>query len=214
MNLNTAAVLLALSLNGAPLLAAGFEHDASQASGSFQRELAPSDIRFVSSTPLASPALVARVSVQGETLMAGAAADAAAQGRLDCAAATVQHTVRSCRLAAAALPSATCLGRRVDGVNLNVHFQGRVINMSVEFSAGTGADDVLSQLTAAFGRAPTVQYWADAGHLYSSSIWVDGRSEVELTKTVRGDAGDGKVRLYVSSLLGGLPISPDDLPQN
>jgi hypothetical protein len=101
----------------------------------------------------------------------------------------------------------------VDAVSLNLHFQGQVINMSVEFASGNDVDGVLGQLTSAFGLPPKIQYWADDAHLYASYIWVDGEAEVEVTKVVKGDAGDGKVRMYVSSLLGGLPMSPDDAPQ-
>ena len=101
----------------------------------------------------------------------------------------------------------------MDGVSLNVHFQGRIVNMSVEFSGASDVEAVLGQLKELFGAEPKIQYWADDAHLYASSIWVDGEAEVEVTRIVKGDAGDGKVRMYVSSLLGGLPISPDDDPR-
>jgi hypothetical protein len=154
----------------------------------------------------------ARVTVSGESLTVGTA-DKSFQRRLDCAASTAQHTILRCKVPAAAVLLASSLGRRVDDVSLNLHFQGRIINMAVEFSAGNDVQAVTDQLKAAFGLEPKVQYWADDAHLYASYIWVDGEAEVEVTKTVKGAAGDGKVRMYVSSLLGGLPISPDDSPQ-
>ena len=153
----------------------------------------------------------ARVTVSGENLIVGAA-DKAALAQLDCAASTVQHTIRRCRLNAAVASSASSLGRHVESAAVTVHFQGEIVNMSVEFSAETNVDEVLNQLKSAFGREPRIQNWADDAHLFASYIWVDQETEVEITKTVKGDAGDGKVRMYVSSLLGGRPISPDDSP--
>lgn len=165
---------------------------------------------------LASPALAAsplafeaRVVVSGQNLVAGAA-NPAADSALDCAAPTVQRTIRRCKISPTAAAFATCLGRRVDGVTLNIHFEGDLVNMFVEFASGSGVDAVLAQLKSAFGREPSVQYWADDSHLYASYIWIDGVAEVEVTKVVKGDAGDGKVRMYVSSLLAGRPMSPDD----
>lgn len=158
----------------------------------------------------ASPlAYEARVVVSGQNLVAGAA-NAAADASLDCAAPTVQRTIRRCKLSPAVAAFATCLGRRVDGVTLNIHFQGDLINMFVEFASGNGVDAVLGQLKSAFGKEPRIQYWADDSHLYASYIWIDGEAEVEVTKVVKGDAGDGKVRMYVSSLLAGRPLNPDD----
>jgi hypothetical protein len=165
--------------------------------------------RLDAASPLAREA---SVTISGEPLIVGAS-EKAADRRLDCAASAVQHTVLRCQIAAAAVSSASSLGRRVDGVTLNVHFQGQIINMSVEFSAGNDIDDVLGQLKTAFAQEPKVQYWADDAHLFASYIWVDQEAEVEVTRTVKGGAGDGKVRMYVSSLLGGLPMSPDDAPQ-
>jgi hypothetical protein len=160
----------------------------------------------------ASPfAREARVTVSGEDLIIGVA-DKAAETQLDCAASAVQHTIRRCKLNASVASFAISLGRHVESVALTVHYQGEIVNMSVEFSAGNDVDDVLSQLKSAFGQEPRVQYWADDAHLFASYIWVDQETEVEVTKTVKGDAGDGKVRMYASSLLGGRPISPDDLP--
>jgi hypothetical protein len=153
-----------------------------------------------------------RVVISGDSLAVGAA-DKAAEGRLDCAASTTQHTVLRCKVPGSVVPFAGSLGRSVDAVTLNVHFQGQVLNMSVEFSAGSDVEAVLGQLKSAFGREPKIQYWADDSHLYASYIWVDDEAEVEVTKTVKGAAGDGKVRMYVSSLLGGLPLSPDDAPK-
>lgn len=160
----------------------------------------------------ASPlAREARVTLSGESLQVGAA-DAAANARLACEPSAAQHTILRCKVAPAAVSFASCLGRRVDAVTLNLHFQGKIVNMSVEFAAGSDADAVLAQLKGALGSEPKLQYWADDAHLYASYIWVDGEAEIELTKTVKGPAGDGKTRLYVSSLLGGLPLSPDDAP--
>jgi len=154
----------------------------------------------------------ARVAVSGEDLVVGVA-DKAANLQLDCAASTVQHTIRRCKLNASVAPFASSLGRRIESPSFTVHFQGQIVNMSVQFASGTGVDEVLNQLKTAIGREPKVQYWADDAHLFASYIWVDQETEIEITKTVVGDAGDGKVRLYASSLLGGLPISPDDLPR-
>ncbi len=153
----------------------------------------------------------ARVLVSGESLSVGSSAGAARRS-LDCAESTVQHTILRCQVPPAAVSFASSLGRGVESVTLNVHFQGRIINMSVEFASGNDVEAVLRQLQSALGAEPKVQYWADDAHLYASSIWVDGATEVEVTKTVKGAAGDGKVRMYVSSLLGGLPLSPDDAP--
>lgn len=160
----------------------------------------------------ASPlARAARLTVSGESVMVGVV-DKAAQQRLECAPSTAQHTIIRCKIPAVAVSFASCLGRRVEGATLNVHFQGQPINMSVEFSAGTSVENLLSQLRTAFGLEPKIQYWADDAHLYASYIWVDGEAEIEVTKTLKGDAGDGKVQMYVSSLTGGLPLSPDDAP--
>ena len=160
----------------------------------------------------ASPlAREARLTVSGESVMVGVA-DKAAERRLECAPSTAQHTIIRCKVPAASVTFASCLGRRIDGATLNIHFQGQPINMSVEFSAGTSVEDVLSQLRTALGLEPKIQYWADDAHLYASYIWVDGEAEIAVTKTLKGNAGDGKVRLYVSSLTGGLPLSPDDIP--
>ena len=156
-------------------------------------------------------ARAARVTVSGEALTVGVA-DKASQRQLDCAASTAQHTILRCKVPAAAVSFAGALGRRVDGVSLNLHYQGRILNMSVAFSADSGVESVLGQLKTEFGREPKVQYWADDAHLYASYIWVDEEAEVEVTKIAKGGDGDGKVRMYVSSLLGGLPLSPDDAP--
>jgi|GEM_PF-2848461 len=154
----------------------------------------------------------ARVTVSGEALTVGVA-DKSSRSQLDCVASTIQHTILRCQVPPAAVSFASSLGRRVDAVSLTLHFTGQIINMSVEFASGNDVDGVLGQLTAALGLPPKIQYWADDAHLYASYIWVDGEAEVEVTKTVKGGAGDGKVRMYVSSLLGGLPLSPDDAPQ-
>ncbi|MFI5361410.1 MAG: hypothetical protein ACHQ49_05530 [Elusimicrobiota bacterium] len=165
----------------------------------------------VSPSFAASPfALAARLTLSGEDLAVGAA-DKAANGRLDCAAGTVQRTVLRCKPNAAVTPFASCLGRRVESAAVTLHFQGEVVNMSVEFSAGNGVDDVLNQLRSTLGAEPKVQYWADDAYLFASYIWVDQETEIEVTKTLKG-SGDGKVRLYASTLLGGLPLSTDDGP--
>ena len=152
----------------------------------------------------------ARITVSGQELVIGVA-DKTANLQLDCAPSTVQHTVRRCKLNAAVAPFADSLGRHADNVAFTVHFQGEIINMSIEFASSV--DEILDRLKADFGQEPKIQYWADDAHLFASYIWVDQETEVEVTKTVKGDAGDGKTRMYVSSLLGGLPIHPDDVPK-
>jgi hypothetical protein len=171
-------------------------------------------VLLVASAPaFASGALADAVAVTsaGRALVVGAA-NPAAETPLDCAADTVQHTVRRCRLKEAAAASASCLGRTLDGATFNIHFQGEIVNMSATFPSGTSPDDVLSQLRAVLGGRPKLEYWADDAHLYASYIWVDGETEVELTQTVKGDPGDGKARLYVSSLRGDRPLNPIDAP--
>lgn len=159
----------------------------------------------------ASPlARAASVALSGESFAVGAGGPEAVK-RLDCAPSTVQRTILRCKVPAAAASFAACLGWRIDSAALNVHYQGRVLNMSVEF-ADSGADALLSQLRGVIGSAPKVQYWADDAHLYASYIWVDGEAEIEVTKTLKGPVGDGKTRLYVSSLSGDLPLNPDDAP--
>lgn len=172
--------------------------------------LAAACLALLASPVLAESPLAKAVAVAaaGKALAAGAATPGEL-GLLDCAPNTVQHTILRCKLKAAELPFAACLGRALDGATFNVHFQGEIVNMSVEFASGASPADVLSQLRGLLG-APKREYWADDAHLFASYIWVDGEAEVELTETVKGDAGDGKARLYVSSLTGGRPLSPQD----
>jgi hypothetical protein len=207
-----AACVLAVK---APLLSAqSLEQGRFEGETSFQRDLVTmqSDARAaVQSMAESRFARAARVTISGEPLTVGAA-NRAAERFLNCSASAVQHTIRSCKSVAPEGAFASSLGRRVDGVTLNLHFQGKIVNMSIEFAAGNDADAVLSQLKKELGEEPKVQYWADPAHLFASYIWVDGKTEIEVTKTVKGDAGDGKVRMYVSTLLGGLPINPEDLP--
>ncbi len=169
---------------------------------------------FAASQCWAAPPLaqIGRVTVSGESLMVGAA-DPAAAKQLECATSSVQRTIVKCKVPAPVISFTTCLGRHVDSVLLNNHFSGQIINMSVEFSADNNVDSLLTQLQATIGQQPKIQYWADDVHLYASYIWVDGVAEIEVTKTVKGATGDGKVRLYTSSLLGGLPLNPDDAPK-
>jgi len=154
-------------------------------------------------------ARVARLRVGSSEIAVGVKAPADV---LACRSGRVQHTVRRCELAAAALAAARCLDHRVKAATLNVHFQGEVVNMSVEFEPGVGFDLLLGDLRAALGAEPRVEYWADDDHLYASYIWVDGDAEIEITKTVKGSAPEGGVRAYVSSLKGNRPLSPDDAP--
>jgi hypothetical protein len=156
------------------------------------------------SAPLSKDAVV---SVGGSNLEVGAPVGAAEKS-LECVAGKVQKTVKRCSLKAADAPFAKSFSHTVAAVNANVHFQGDVVNMSVELS-GVSPSALLGELKIKLGE-PRVEYWADDEHLFASYIWVDGKTEVELTDTVKG--GSGKTILYVASLTGNRPLSPDDKP--
>jgi hypothetical protein len=119
--------------------------------------------------------------------------------------------VKRCSLKPDALSRATAFGRAVKSATLNLHFQGAVLNMSVEFDAAP--ETLIADARAAFGRAPKVQYWADDAHLYEASIWIDeaDQAEVEIDRAIKG-AKDSGARVYLSSLAGGRPLHPDDAP--
>ena len=153
-------------------------------------------------------AYAARVLIPGGVLEVGVA-DKAADARLDCANSSVQHTILRCTLPQPLASQASSLGRSVQSVTLNLHYQGEILDMSIAF-ANAGADGVIRQLESDLGKKPVVQYWADSSHLYASSIWVDGKTEVEVSRTVKGSSDGGGARLYVSTLLGGLPLNPAD----
>jgi hypothetical protein len=131
---------------------------------------------------------------------------------LDCAASAVQHTILQCSLKPAVLPTASSVGRRVQSASLTLNFKGDVVNMSVAFDPALGFDVILSDYKAALASDPKVQYWADDAHLYASYIWIDGETEVEITRTLKGTSAGGSVRVFVSSLSGNTELSPDDAP--
>jgi hypothetical protein len=159
----------------------------------------------------ASPyAKAAQVKLGAAAITIGADASKSA-AHLECGESKVQKTIRRCKLAEASRPFAAFLGRSVEAVTATLHWQGEAVNMSIELGKDSDVDAVLAQLEGLLGKKPGVQYWADDAHLFASYIWVDGETEVELTKTVKGDKGDGKVRLYVASIVGGRPAHPDDL---
>jgi len=157
-------------------------------------------------------ARAARVVIPGGVLEVGAA-DKAADAELDCAHSAVQHTILRCTLPDSLISQAVVLGRRVKSVTLNVHFQGEILDMSVAFADGSGAESIIGELKSQLSKKPIVQYWADDSHLYASTIWVDGKTEIEVTRTVKGAQDQDGARMYVSSLLGGLPLNPADAPQ-
>ncbi|HVC09765.1 MAG TPA: hypothetical protein VNH15_07500 [Elusimicrobiota bacterium] len=165
-----------------------------------------------SQTAAGTLAYAARVVTPGGALEVGAA-DKAADAELDCARSAVQRTILRCALPGSLVSQAAVLGRRVKSVTLNVHFQGEILDMSVAFADGSGAESVIGQLESEISKKPVVQYWADDSHLFASTIWVDGKTEIEVTRTIKGAADEGGARMYVSSLLGGLPLNPADAPQ-
>jgi hypothetical protein len=151
----------------------------------------------------------ARLIVGQDSVAVGRIVGAAA-GSLDCKTSAVQHTIQPCALKPAALPTAFSVGHRVQSVSLNVNYKGKVINMSVAYENGLGFDAILGDYKAALAASPKVQYWADDAHLYASYIWIDGETEVEISRVVKGAAQDGAVRVYVSSLAGNPDLNPDD----
>lgn len=151
----------------------------------------------------------AAVSVAGTKLSAGAPAGKARE-QLECAQSKVQRTVSRCSLKAASVSFAKSLGHPLASLTLNLHFKGEVVNMSFELT-GVAPDALVSELKAKLPGEPRVEYWADDEHLFASTIWVDGKTEVEFTRAVKGPAG--KTIVYVSSLTGNRPLNPDDEPK-
>ena len=157
----------------------------------------------------AALAPAAKLNIGAESLVVGSNAGSAADF-LDCAKSEVQHTILPCALKPAAVPAAMSVGRRVQSAFLNLNFKGQVINMSLTFDAGLSFDVLLGDYKLALGSSPKVQYWADDKHLFASYIWIDGTTEVELSRTLKGPAAGGPVRAYVSSLSGNSELSPED----
>ncbi|MDE2142140.1 MAG: hypothetical protein KGL74_10230 [Elusimicrobia bacterium] len=154
----------------------------------------------------------ARLNVGAAQLAVGRKTAAAGQ-LLDCATSAVQHTVSQCEVKKTLLPLSISLGHRVQSATVTVSYKGTVVNMSLAFDAGLGFDVLLSDCKTAFSAEPRIQYWADDQHLYASYIWVDGESEVEITRTLKGPATGGSVRVYVSSLAGNPDLNPEDAPR-
>lgn len=165
--------------------------------------LSPSAARAAALAP------AARLNVGAEGLVVGSKAGSAADF-LDCAKSEVQHTILQCSLKPAAVPAAMSVGRRVQNAFLNLNFKGEVINMSLTFDAGLGFDVLLGDYKLALGSSPKIQYWADDKHLYASYIWIDGETEVEISRVIKGTAPDGAVRVYISRLAGNPDLSPED----
>jgi hypothetical protein len=157
----------------------------------------------------ASLAPAAKLNIGAESLTVGSNAGSAADF-LDCAKSEVQHTILPCSLKKTAVPAAMSVGRRVQSAFLNLNFKGEVINMSLTFDLGLGYDVLLGDYKQALGSSPKVQYWADDKHLYASYIWIDGETEVEISRVIKGAAPDGAVRVYVSRLAGNPDLSPED----
>ena len=157
----------------------------------------------------ASLAPAARLNIGPEGLVVGSKSGSAADF-LDCAKSEVQHTILQCTLKPTAVPAAMSVGRRVQSAFLNLNFKGRIINMSLTFDAGLSFDVLLGDYTLALGSEPKVQYWADDKHLFASYIWIDGNTEVELSRTIKGASTGGPVRAYVSSLAGNQDLPPED----
>jgi hypothetical protein len=158
---------------------------------------------------LAPSAQAARLNVGADRFVVGGKTDNAGE-LLDCAKSEVQHTILQCSLKPAALTSASSVGRRVQGAALTLNFKGEIINMSLTFDAGLAFDVLLSDYKLALEASPKVQYWADDKHLFESYIWIDGATEVELTRPLKGPAQEGAVRVYISSLSGDQDLSPED----
>ncbi|MFI5346842.1 MAG: hypothetical protein ACHQ51_10750 [Elusimicrobiota bacterium] len=158
--------------------------------------------------PLAS---AARLNVGPEQLAVGRRSPGFA-AILDCASSQVQHTILQCVLKPAVLPTTSSVGRRVQSASLTLNFKGDVVNMSVAYDPALSFDILMSDYKAALASDPKVQYWADDAHLYASYIWIDGETEVEITRTLKGPAAGGGVRVFVSSLSGNTELSPDDAP--
>lgn len=167
---------------------------------------------LLSAAPAAAEpvALAARLDVGGLSVVVGRPAGEAMR-YFDCPASAAQCTVLRCRLTPEGAAAASALGFPVAGATLNVHFQGDVQNMAIDFG-GLDAGALLARLRSALApREPTLQHWADDERLYESSIWVEDGAEAEVTRTLRGEGGAGGARLYASSLAGGRPVCPGDL---
>lgn len=130
----------------------------------------------------------------------------------DCPPDGVQHTVLRCALKPEAAKNAFSFGKQVEEAKLNVHFEGDIVNMSVTYAASLDFDSLLSTYKSALSANPKVEYWADGARLYASYIWIDDKTEVEITRTLKGPVSDKRVTAYVASLSGNRPLSPQDRP--
>jgi hypothetical protein len=183
----------------------------------FQHKIIPMRRFFIavvffvpSSAWCAGLATAARLNIGSESLVVGQKTTVADQ-LLDCKLSKVQHTIRQCVLKPALAASTWSAGHRVKGASVTLNFQGDVINMSVEYEPGLGADVLIADYSTAIGANPKTQYWADEDHLYASSIWIDADTEVEISRAIKG-ASDGSARAFVSRLSGNPLLSPDDAP--
>ncbi len=94
----------------------------------------------------------------------------------------------------ASLPGVCVEKGTAQGATLNVNFKGKVINMSLTFETGLGFDVLLNDYKAALAASPKIQYWADDAHLYASYIWIDGDTEVEISRTLKGPTEGSRSR--------------------
>ncbi|MBI4054504.1 MAG: GIY-YIG nuclease family protein [Elusimicrobia bacterium] len=156
------------------------------------------------------PARTVQVRIGNNFLIVGEA-NPGADRYLDCPESSVQHTIRRCQLKERWVSSASSLGHAIKKVTLNMHFQGTIVNMGIEYAPGVAADLLIHECKTLFAREPKIEYWADEAHLYASYIWIDEDTEVEISKTIRGGS-DGEAKLYVSNLSGNRPLHPKDAP--
>lgn len=158
-------------------------------------------------------ARAARLVLGPDAFAAGARAAAGSIDKyLDCASSSVQKTVRRCQLKPTSAAFARHFGRKVEGATMNVHYQGDVVNMFVEYAAGVSFEQVYGDVKSELGPETKFEAWADDARLYQDLIWIssDQLAEVSISRTVKGAPG-GKTRIFVSSIKGSRPIHPDDL---
>lgn len=124
----------------------------------------------------------------------------------------IQHTVARCALKPEAAKNAFSFGNQVEEARMNVHFQGDIINMSITYAASVDFAALLKAMNASLSSPTKTEYWTDGAHLYESSIWIDEKTEIEISRAIKGAVSDKRVTVFISSLSGNRPLSPEDRP--
>lgn len=135
-----------------------------------------------------------------------------AEKTLNCLPEKIQHTIRQCHLKKEALSRALFMDAPIEKMNLSLHFQGDIVNMSIEYGADTSFDSLLETYKEKIYPNPKVDYWTDGDHLYASYIWIDSTTEIELSRMIKGTSDSAPIRAYVSDLTGNRPLNPEDNP--